>query len=821
MSGEQKMGLALPQLNVTAPVSTEFSAPGREDGAVPKQWSIWRRFSVAFAIYIFAVGIRFWGIGSLDPQPDEHHWLERMHKMIYRIEAGDYWRYNTHLGHPGAPAVLVMYGANRFTHWFNEDFLRVQSDNKYYLDELTAVRGANTLVSSLIFPLLFLSTAFILSPAVALLGTALFALSPAHIGLSRLAHLDTMLTLFVTGALISFFASEKRQSVKLKILAGVFWGLAIATKPTAGFLIPGLLLAKLARNIILRTPRLFSNLFSWSDVWAVVTGHLVLAALYSRLWQTNSRYVVVYHMHNAVTELFALARNPALVTKGVLLGLLVLGTVATWKLIRNRSKLAKRRGFGFHLQMIWSLLGLLTLFLIFNPNVPQNVTRFWIWAAGLSHAKHYVYGLDWQPPRYGYLQLLFTKVPVVVLIGLCLGVVALTKNFIESRFGRAREKLEQQAFLVSLIICFLTWIALLSISSKQTFRYAMPVLPGLYLLSAYGYWKVFSLLLERASSGHPRNRLVPQQPPVAFACGIVAIQALFTIVWQHSILHYENLFSGGIQAELDAGRPVPVYGTSRVVDFFNRAVEEKKREIVVMTLGDIDILYYTAEREQVKNRKLIKYLPFKNFSTGDYLLIFPGFFKRASELIGRDVAELEEVFAAKIDGTSVMKVYRIPPPDYVEPVEFSTRRAPRQVGNVVHRVATGEFVSVANPGEYPPGYLIFGIHPVLPPGVFHVAYQLALPANWKAPAGIDPDVGVVRVELGDCRRIVELRELKPGVFTDITFTCGVAEEVLSQICVYWFGAVPIEGKDFMVRRASVTDFSPIKPLPNDSTKSAR
>jgi len=60
--------------------------------------------------------------------------------------------------------------------------------------------------------------------------------------LSRVIHLDVILTFFFTLAILAFYLCEKKNDIRYTFLVGISFGLAYLTKSTALLLLPILFL---------------------------------------------------------------------------------------------------------------------------------------------------------------------------------------------------------------------------------------------------------------------------------------------------------------------------------------------------------------------------------------------------------------------------------------------------------------------------------------------------------------------------------------------------------------------------------------------------
>ncbi|MEJ2262663.1 MAG: phospholipid carrier-dependent glycosyltransferase, partial [Anaerolineales bacterium] len=126
----------------------------------------------------------------------------------------------------------------------------------------------------------------------ALAGFALIAFDPFHLALSRLLHLDGLvssLMLLSILAFLTFTTSERRGRNKFLVLSGIAAGLAWLTKSPAFFLVPFVGLVTLID--LLRKQRLkrsskageVRRSAAWLAIWTAA-GALVFVLLWPAMW---------------------------------------------------------------------------------------------------------------------------------------------------------------------------------------------------------------------------------------------------------------------------------------------------------------------------------------------------------------------------------------------------------------------------------------------------------------------------------------------------------------------------------------------------------
>ncbi|MFP3895677.1 MAG: ArnT family glycosyltransferase [Anaerolineales bacterium] len=152
---------------------------------------------------------------------------------------------------------------------------------------ISQARRLLAVVSWLGIVVLFFLLQKLLDQKVALLATTLIALDPFYLALSRVLHLDALLTTFMTLSMVSLLIYELRDRRRRYLyLSGIMCGLAIANKSPALFLLPFtamvLAIKTLRGKKNNRPPRLKEALHTMI-VWSIVAGAVVLL-LWPSLW---------------------------------------------------------------------------------------------------------------------------------------------------------------------------------------------------------------------------------------------------------------------------------------------------------------------------------------------------------------------------------------------------------------------------------------------------------------------------------------------------------------------------------------------------------
>ncbi len=741
------------------------------------------RYSIAFLLYLLALLPRLYGIATPAPEPDEVHWLARSGGVLENIEQKRFSQLTTHLGHPGVPAGCLM-ALGQYLADAYDAALSLERDDARYIDRLTGARIANAVFSSLLIPLLFLGASARFGYTVAALAAVLVGFDPRHIGLSRIAHIDSILSVFALLSFGYYYLAVERRSVGLKLVAGLFWGLAIATKPTAMALLPAFLLFKLVlratdrKRIVLHEP-----VVAWSDVWAVLAGHLIFALIYTRLWPHDSDYLHRLAVRSGPADFIYIAGMRAREYGAMFWAFvsIALGVVvrALWKMR------TKERGWVLQLQL---LVGTLLLAALIYPAVCENIIRFWYWVAGLSEVKHSAYNRVLPPPPGGYVGLLLVRLPSIALISLFGGLGVWILN--HRRMMEEPAAAKQAAILLLSAMTLVAWIVLLSSSSKQTIRYLIPALAAAYLLAAFGYVSIVRRL--GAVTVNSQRGLC-----VLFAC--FQLNAVAKI---HP--YYEFFFndlSGGLAGAASRGHPLPLAEPRELLDTLLAEAKRRQQGLSVGVFGDVESIRLEGKRRAVGDRVLFH--PETDPHITDFVLATGWRLAEQERERDRSVfARLKPVQEILLEGVKIAALYALPVPSYDEPHRFDVVKFHRPIG----RELRVEGSRILEPGDSSDrerrvvgalphtdkkGFVLSGYGIRLPAGRFRLSIDIAVPDlaefNDRSPSRL-----AVRLDLGkSCQRPLQLGELTVGGTTTVSLECELRTPKRLQVTTYWFGTVPV------------------------------
>jgi len=746
---------------------------------------------LAILLFVLSAAIRLHGIGSFPLQSDESHWLSRSDKVIHQLRKNP-THATDHLGHPGVPPAVIM----AFGQWSAEkynNFRNLTAKDPNFIDGYSACRIANALFSSLIGPILIFGLTPFIGLLPTLLAAILFSLDPNSLFLTRLAHIDGILTVLVSLTIIFYLKALQKQSTYLKILAGMIWGLCIATKPTALALIPAFLFIK----AILITTNLKGEkstrekILDWGDLWAVVSGHIMLAAIYTRFWHHPSEYVFLLHISNSFADLIynfgiSLSKRPIVSILGLMS--FITSTFIFWKRYKNRNQQR-----DYHLAQASLLLSIILIPLIFAPRILENIVFYWIRVFSLSSIEHDGFTGNTLPHPAGYLGLLFSLLPPIIIIGLVFYLFFLLKNF----------KLEilsaQTPIHILLLGIILVWIFPLAISAKQSFRYILPILPFIYVLSSIGLlyfanW-VTSIFLNFSKS-NPKTI----KATIFTICILTASYNAYSLAPHYEL--YLNSLGGSYKEAINRGQIRPLLGIHEALRFLKENAPTKNGKITISVIGDGDVLNEMMKREhpEVASRFTFGYFP---PFVADYLFTMFGIPLPSGSFWNATIKN-DPVFNYKHNNLTVTQVLKVPIFDFSDKVTILVSSQPRETGKVRSSKNRSIYVSTK---KHSKGHLLYALYPYkMPSGTYVLSFPLSIFSKKEdsKKGDIVSDYGdktAATISFGkECSKIVRANELSVNAPTDIILKCTFLKQAGAIPRVYWHGAVPITLGDFTIKK---------------------
>lgn len=589
-----------------------------------------RRTQVALllALLLFAIAAlpRVSGVGTAPMQADEKHWILRAHVMKQRI-AKHWQNYSTHLAHPGVfPAAVLMSG--QIGAKIYSKACESLTGTPVTVRPLAASRLANALFSSLLPPIIFLFLIQWTSRSVAFCVGLLLALGPRMIDLSTLAHVDTSFAVVTTITIMIYLASLRRASVPLKLAAGFFFGLCILSKPTSIALIPAFIVAKVILRF--RWPEIYKERpIAWSDIWVALVSVLVFVGGYTRLWYHHKSFSEWEGIDRTIPELlYTIGEGLQAGTPAVAL-LITLGTIA----ILLAKKVFSRTSLTWvdHLLAIGSVIALAWALM---PEAFENLTIYYMRVFALTGAHHHSFHGSTPPIPGGYFTLGLVDIPPLIVIS-----ILLTPSLFIPRIRRSLTDREQQVWIMACCTAFV-WILFLSSSSKQAWRYALPVAPQLYIVGT----------LTLCALG--RFIKTPRLPFVLLILG--QLKAVYR-GYPHWDL-YQSLFAPSPQLSYEIGAFHPRTGQIEALRFFADQSRQRAKKIHVTVFGDGKTLTAEAER-WLGERANHLFFGYYREDRADYVLV-QGHIKVTDSRFEKYLSK-QPVYIAQAKGVPFISIYEV------------------------------------------------------------------------------------------------------------------------------------------------------------------
>jgi 4-amino-4-deoxy-L-arabinose transferase-like glycosyltransferase len=453
---------------------TRFSLWSRRNG---------RTLTLSALIIVIASLPRLWDLSAHSLNSDELLWFERGEKLIYGMRAHEFKEATAHLGHPGIiPAALI--GAS-YTY-----FGKGASTFSYNLmDKITAARLPIAITGIVTCLLLYLVGRCVYGEGASFWAATFLALYPAHISLSRIAHIDSSLTLFFMLSLLCYLVYARECRLSWKIASAVFFGLALLTKAPA-FLLPFILLVWKSVACLWGRRRKY-RFWEASDLLWFGVGIGIYLSLFTKLWYEPyevhwTRFTTFLpRSHMLVNVLDRIASYPWLqLTACLCIAYILLKTLRTGRYASSPLLNAVTRVL-FAVLLILATLSFVQLFHKALVNEIYLSTKVYT-IENKGHLKFWMGQLVSYPPRWFYPYLLLISTPPLMIFFLMYGLG-------RSCFSVYNRREDWDALLMA-ILAPLVFIAIMSLGHKMAFRYICPVLPFVCLLSGTGVSGIINAL---------------------------------------------------------------------------------------------------------------------------------------------------------------------------------------------------------------------------------------------------------------------------------------------------------------------------------------
>jgi hypothetical protein len=526
----------------------------------------------ASVVIVLAAVPRLWDLSGHSLSPDELLWSDSGRALIFNVRAREFMKATSALGHPGiVPAAMIGAGdtyLGKGTSPFSFEIL----------DPIVAWRLPIAVAGIATCLLLYLLGRFVLGEKVAFWAAVLLSLYPPHIASSRVAMLDSVLTLFFLLTLLCYVIAAERGSLRWKLFSGVFFGLALLTKTPAAML-PVLVAAwKGGARLLDRRGKL--RFWEASDLGWLGVGLAIYFTIFTRLWCDPWDLPwgqFVKEMPGAETLIGAINALGSLSWTWILAALLC-AAAAVW-LPRVWTGGWQTRAF------FWcALLALASLSFIrvFRKPMVNEVLHYAAIShfADAGHLKYWMGRVVVAPPRWFYAFMLCIRTPPVMLLLLAVGIVR--------SCGNLRRRVEGAGPLLMCLLAPLIFIAAMSGGAKMGFRYIDPAIPFLCVIAAVGFTAVVDALIACAAG---RGVRITWNAAGALAGAIVAacvVVPLARIAPAYDL--YCNVFIGGLPG---AARNLSIgfgVGAKEAAEYLNRNLREGDTIYALGISGELD--YY-------------------------------------------------------------------------------------------------------------------------------------------------------------------------------------------------------------------------------------
>ena len=774
------------------------------------------QFRILILLYFLALLLRLPGIMEPAPHPDEVNWQSRSFVTMRLLREGKFSSATSHLGHPGVPPALIMALAQGIGRKLNK-FSGTEPGDYWHIDGISSARIGIAAFSSLISPLFYVGAVPFIGKGAAVVGAVMLATDIQHVANARLAHLDSTLSVFVLLCVVFYSRSVFRRSVCLRLAAGFCWGLGLATKPTVLTLIPAFLCWKAVKLALFCKEKDPSErgLLTWGDLWAIIVGHLGLSLVFTRLWHHRSDYKTRLNVVSPLAD-WAYGAGHFLQQHGSFAVPILLCFIGAALLIRGRKgqgifSLKPCSAKQHHLSLLLGTAAFLGLWLTLFPEVIENIVRFWTRISGYTELGHESFGYQWTRPLYSYLGLFLCKMDTFSLLSFFAGLVCLIAGW--SKLKSTEEGRERLLFLLIVLCCLVIWPLVLSTSTKQSFRYVLPVSSFVYFIAAFGLLTIGQLI-----GGYFKARLSLDRSPIlpgAFAL-IVVLLVSFRASMIYGVYPDYPLFAGslvnGAQGAVSWGSPLTFGGYNEALRFMQQQAVDGggKRQVAIIADENAVLKTYARLFPNDRHRLRIEVMP--NLYAADYVMIvwalLPAFRAQFGINLNND---FKNVFTYSYEGMPVTTVLEVQYSSYEVPVRHNLHRAHRLTGGatsakkLLDPEAVAELSDIrvlhATPARHKAEYLFFGEKMPFQPGIYGVTFTLGIPKSVDVTS-LPSDTMVATLEVGGlCRRDLTLQDFAAvGVVHRAVLSCSFTAPRKVEIRGKWQGRVPFFVEGYEIAR---------------------
>jgi len=484
-------------------------------------------------VLIAAASPRFWNLGGNSLNPDALLWIDRGRRLIHCLQEQQFKKATARLGHPGiVPAALI--GAS-YT-YLGKDTSPVSFN---LLSPIVAARMPIAFVGTMTCLLLYLLGRATLGDATAFWAAVVLALYPPHIGLSRVAHIDSTLTLFFMSSLLCYLIYAQGSRLRWNVASAICLSLALLTKTPAYLLI----LIFFAWKVLVylydrRRNPLFLN--SGDLVWFGL-GFGIYFTLFTKLWSEPLELNWV-KFSRFLPQVVMLAKFINLISSLPWLQLLSAVCAIYILCLAARRMISGGTGPVWHkppalfLGLLIALLCLAFIQVFRKPLINELLHISKVYHVGeAGHLKFWMGSKVSSPPHWFYLFMLLIQTPPLMLLFLICG-------FVRACGAVYRRERRWDAYLMCLLAPLIV-ITVMSAGHKMASRYIDPAVPFLCLITAIGFMGIISALSTLVSPERAPGARGAIHALVAFSLIITMIIPLMNTAPAYDI--YCNFLIGG------------------------------------------------------------------------------------------------------------------------------------------------------------------------------------------------------------------------------------------------------------------------------------
>jgi 4-amino-4-deoxy-L-arabinose transferase-like glycosyltransferase len=641
---------------------------------------------------------------------DEPLWMHRGEHIYWMVTDGQYIEATENLGHPGIiPAALIGLsgvmmgegGSDKSLEWMNQE---------------TAARLPIAILGTLTCLLLFLLGRLIWGERVACLAALFLALDPFHTALSRVAHVDSALTLFCMLALLSFFIGERDNSWRWVMASGLFWGCALITKGPA-WLVLGILIA--GKILLCLRDRRWR--FSTRDLMWLFVGLGVYFLFFTRLWQDPTQ-TAWWRPTDESFPPFALVHGMSGFLRRTHLPEILLAGFAVWKwLLWRRTEPAKGVcDYARFLFLTGGFGGLVLLGLLvfrFFPNPFENMTLMFrkLFELG-TKAEHAGQMIPKGPGQPGYLFYPFAlciRLPLFLLISSFVGALYFL-------WQAAVSKRSEAVFPLLVIVLFAGGM---SQGLRLGLRYILPVYPFLSIVGAAGFF----LVIQTIRGCLKREAVKELSPAWLGGAGVLMVLCYLPIhlFFSPNYFLYHNALIGGPEG---AKRVMTIgwgEGQKEAVEYIQRSTN--LRDVNITVVGDPAVVRYYWNRV-TRDSDVGARIGIRGFDEADYLVVtFNWKYRNRYSEIARYIETHQPVHTVHLQGADVVWVYQCERNAVTNSVRYEAEDPPmaRGTGTLADKAdASSGRVIAARPGRDEKGWVLRGPSRAYEPGTYRLNLRM-------------------------------------------------------------------------------------------------